>query len=148
MKTIRRIFILLAAAGLIGGTAALVVKAADPGPASEPAKQATTATTDSSKSLNREQPAPSGSSQAKTTGSSGNAFTLNVTIENLGKMALVVTGVWGLEKSARNRRRTRAAPAPVPRSQPARLPRPGGREIFLPRVALVSNANRDLNEAD
>ena len=56
--------------------------------------------------------------------------------EIFGKMALVVTGVWGIERSAKNRRRVTPSPVAVRRSQPKRLAMPASRERFLPRPAL------------
>ena len=146
MKTIGRILIILVVFALISGAAGLIIKATDPGAAAEPAKQGSSAS-NGTQALNREQPSQGGTSQAKSTGSNSSAVSPKVTLENLGKMALVVAGVWGIEKSAKNRRRTKPAPAAVFRSQPARLPSPRGEKIFLPRVNLDFYGKWDREEA-
>ena len=106
MKIILRIFVVLLVIGFIGGEAALIIKAIDSGPAAAPAGQ-TGQSSNNGKVLNREQPSQGASGQAKQ-GSS--PVTLKVTLENLGKMSLIVLGVWGIEKLSKNKRRQKSVP--------------------------------------
>ena len=129
MKTIQRLYILLIVVALIGDLAGLIVSLIDSGVTVEPANQFSPPAL-TGKALNRELAPPTGSGSAR---KSVTTFSINETLENLGKMTFIVIGVWGIEKLARNKRRPKFIPTAGPLE-----PASGWAKIAHPQFDLLS----------
>jgi hypothetical protein len=124
MKTIKHILILLVVAGLIGGTTGLIIKAVDSSAAAAPAN--------GSNNLNKKQSSPGGSNPTQ---KSPSPITVKQTFENLGKITLIVTGVWLIERLMKNRRRKVFVAVRAPQeSEYALEPAWRGPKQYLPLV--------------